>query len=156
MPENLLNLSEGLSNNDLQKTTAVESDVLNGKSFYSGNKNLKAGSMKSHGDGTECNSIGINGNNIYVRIDPGAYLQTAPASGYPEIICDIDSVKDVIGRGRVRVVLEARLGTAGSTPYGHADAYIFNADTGAQIGHTWTESRAMNGGPATSETTCNM
>lgn len=97
MPEKLLCPSYGLSNSDLQRATAVESQVLQGQTFYSGNKNIRIGSMKSHGDGTECNSIGIDGNNIYVRIDPGAYLQTAPSSGYPEIICNIDSVRDVIG-----------------------------------------------------------
>ena len=48
MPDKILNPYNGLSNNALQKATATENDVLIGKTFYSGNNELKTGTSKSH------------------------------------------------------------------------------------------------------------
>lgn len=49
MEENLLSVLTGLSESDIAKATAVVSDVLSGKTFYSGDKNLKTGTMTNRG-----------------------------------------------------------------------------------------------------------
>lgn len=45
MAESLLDKSNGLSISKLSSTTASASDVVSGKTFYSGDKNLKTGSL---------------------------------------------------------------------------------------------------------------
>lgn len=45
MGASLITTGGGLSNSELEKTTATEADVLTGKTFYSGNKELKTGTM---------------------------------------------------------------------------------------------------------------
>lgn len=52
MEENLLSVLTGLSESDIAKATAVVSDVLSGKTFYSGDKNLKTGTMTNRGSWT--------------------------------------------------------------------------------------------------------
>ena len=46
MAKNLLDKSNGLSISKLSSTTASVSDVVSGKTFYSGDKNLKTGSLR--------------------------------------------------------------------------------------------------------------
>lgn len=46
MPTNFLSEVTGLSASKLEKATATEGDVLVGKTFYSGGKTLKTGTMK--------------------------------------------------------------------------------------------------------------
>ena len=46
MPTNLLSEVTGLSASKLGQATSTEGDVLVGKTFYSGNKTLKTGTMK--------------------------------------------------------------------------------------------------------------
>ncbi len=46
MSENLMDPITGLSESKLQLATAIESDVLSGKTFYAGDKVLKTGSYK--------------------------------------------------------------------------------------------------------------
>ena len=45
MPTTFLSSSIGLTNSDLENATASASDVMSGKSFYSGNDTLKYGTM---------------------------------------------------------------------------------------------------------------
>ena len=45
MPDNLLIESTGLTSSDLSLATAIPSDVRSGKTFYSGDKNLKSGTL---------------------------------------------------------------------------------------------------------------
>lgn len=45
MPESILDLSTGLSTSDLALANASESDVLSGKTFYSGSDVLKTGNL---------------------------------------------------------------------------------------------------------------
>ena len=66
MNENLLQPSYGLSNSKLELTTASVSNVLSGKTFYSGDKNLKTGTMTNRG---AWNSTIAPGN--YVTIPSG-------------------------------------------------------------------------------------
>ena len=49
MPDILLDTSTGLTNSDLANTTALISDVLSGKTFYSGDDTLKSGTMTNRG-----------------------------------------------------------------------------------------------------------
>lgn len=46
MAENLMDPITGLSESKLQLATAIESDVVSGKTFYAGDKALKTGSYK--------------------------------------------------------------------------------------------------------------
>ncbi len=49
MPDNLLEPITGLSITKLEKATATSSDVISGKTFYAGDKNLKTGTMVNRG-----------------------------------------------------------------------------------------------------------
>ena len=49
MPDRILNPSNGLSKTKLENTTAAVSDVLSGKTFYSGDDTLKSGTMTNRG-----------------------------------------------------------------------------------------------------------
>ena len=53
MPDNLLIESTGLTSSDLSLATALPSDVMSGKSFYSGNDTLKYGTMTLSATATE-------------------------------------------------------------------------------------------------------
>ena len=53
MPDNLLIESTGLTSSDLSLATATTSDVMSGKSFYSGNDTLKYGIMTLSATATE-------------------------------------------------------------------------------------------------------
>lgn len=55
MSENLIIQSNGLSNSKLELATATEEDVLTGKTFYAGNKELKIGNY---------NGLRLNRSNI--------------------------------------------------------------------------------------------
>lgn len=52
MPNNLLSPEYGLSNSKLEECTANPSDVMNGKTFYSGDKNKKTGTFSFTGNAT--------------------------------------------------------------------------------------------------------
>ena len=85
MPTNLLNVSSGvLSSSNLANATATTGDVLSGKTFYSGNEELKTGTMISRGSSTSAVSVSTSGSNVTYRINQGAYMLNG-SSGYPEI-----------------------------------------------------------------------
>ena len=50
MPEDLLTLSTGVSNAKLESANAVAGDVKSGKTFYAGDKTLKAGTLTLSGN----------------------------------------------------------------------------------------------------------
>lgn len=52
MPDKLLSPEYGLSNSKLEECTANPSDVMNGKTFYSGDKNKKTGTFSFTGNAT--------------------------------------------------------------------------------------------------------
>ena len=59
MPTNLLNISSGvLSSSNLANATATTGDVLSGKTFYSGNEDLKTGTMTNRGAWTSSVAAG--------------------------------------------------------------------------------------------------
>lgn len=81
MPDKLVTPSSGLSNSDLAKANAGTGDVIAGKTFYAGNKNLKTGTMVNRGAwGTTINPGGSvtipqgwhNGSGV-VRANPATY-----------------------------------------------------------------------------------
>ena len=81
MPDKLVTPSSGLSNSDLAKANAGTGDVIAGKTFYAGDKNLKAGTMVNRGAwGTTINPGGSvtipqgwhNGSGV-VRSNPATY-----------------------------------------------------------------------------------
>lgn len=53
MPTKLLSPEYGLSNSKLEECTANPSDVVNGKTFYSGDKSKKTGSLDLSGSAEE-------------------------------------------------------------------------------------------------------
>ena len=85
MPTNLLNVSSGvLSSSNLANATATTGDVLSGKTFYSGDEDLKTGTMISRGSSTSAVSVSTSGSNVTYRINQGAYMLNG-SSGYPEV-----------------------------------------------------------------------
>ena len=55
MPDKLLSPEYGLSNSKLEECTANPSDVMNGKTFYSGDKTKKTGSFSFVGNASDYN-----------------------------------------------------------------------------------------------------
>lgn len=82
----LMDPSGGLSGGKLALANATPGDVIAGKTFYSGNKELKTGTLVERGSIIDSISSGSEPglNDIYVRFPPGAY-RTNASSGYPEI-----------------------------------------------------------------------
>ena len=65
---------------------ATAGQVLEGVHFSSGPEGYyKLGTMKNHGWSTDAVSVGTDGTNMYIRLDPGAYITASAGSGYPEI-----------------------------------------------------------------------
>ena len=92
MPTNLLSPSIGLTNSDLENTTASTSDVMSGKSFYSGNDTLKYGTMTLSATATESDVLSgktffAGSNSIRTgtmrKMDPSTF--TATRLGYNQI-----------------------------------------------------------------------
>ena len=89
MPTKLLSPEYGLSNSKLEECNASSSDVRNGKTFYSGDKNKKTGNLVDHGHITDVVSVvratdQSLGDRAFIRIQPGVYT-TLAGSGYPEV-----------------------------------------------------------------------
>ena len=63
MPENLLTLSQGLSESKLELANATAAQVMTGKTFYAGNKELKTGTLSLTGNATTYNVL--YGNTFY-------------------------------------------------------------------------------------------
>lgn len=63
MPENLLTLSQGLSASKLELANATAAQVMSGKTFYAGNKELKTGTLSLTGNATIYNVL--YGNTFY-------------------------------------------------------------------------------------------
>ena len=85
MPVTLMGPATGLTKSKLALATAMEGDVLSGKTFYGGNdKEIRTGVMINHEAYTEPISHGYSDSILYVRIPQGAYLTNA-SSGCPEI-----------------------------------------------------------------------
>lgn len=65
---------------------ATADQVLEGVHFSSGPEGYyQLGTMKNHGWSTDAVSVGTDGTNMYIRLDPGAYITSSAGSGYPEI-----------------------------------------------------------------------
>ena len=158
MPENILNLSEGIQKSLLNQVTATENDVIVGKSFIGSNGDLKIGAVPDRGQYQYSNRIYVVGDYIAFEDIPEGIYRKNGAVWAPEIRADLETVKNLVGSTskRVRVVATTYLGTRGSTPFGHCDIYIYNADTGEQIGGFSGDSTAMNGPGSNSETTCSL
>lgn len=56
----------GLSSGKLAQATAAESDVLSGKKFYAGNKNLKTGTMHNNGRWPDAEKLTLEGSKIWM------------------------------------------------------------------------------------------
>ncbi len=65
----------GLSSGKLAQATAAESDVLSGKKFYAGNKNLKTGTMHNNGRWPEAQKFTLEGTRIWMYQNQDGYLE---------------------------------------------------------------------------------
>lgn len=92
MPTTFLSPSIGLTNSDLENATASASDVMSGKSFYSGNDTLKYGTMTLSATATESDVVSgktffADSNSIRTgtmrKTDPSTF--TASRLGYNQI-----------------------------------------------------------------------
>lgn len=73
-----------LSASKLALATAVNQDVVQGKTYYSGDKILKTGNLVEHGAVTEAISQAVSNQRVSIRFPQGAY-RTNSGSGYPEL-----------------------------------------------------------------------
>lgn len=69
----------------IQPGNATPEQVLEGIHFTSAQGLNSIGTMKNHGWSTDAVSVGTDGTNMYIRLDPGAYITASGGSGYPEI-----------------------------------------------------------------------
>lgn len=69
----------------VQPGNATPEQVLEGIHFTSAQGLNSIGTMKNHGWSTDAVSVGTDGTNMYIRLDPGAYITASAGSGYPEI-----------------------------------------------------------------------
>lgn len=111
--------------------TAAGSEVLEGKTFTSAAGYKVAGTIPNIGAQTSPMSIGSSSNNIYVRIQKGAYLTPASATAgaannYPEIVIPFSD----FGNANPSNVLEGRTFTsaAGYKKYGNMEAHYGSTD----------------------------
>lgn len=81
----LITTGGGLTNLRLRKANTQPSDVIWGKTFYAGDKNLKTGTLDDCPAISDAISLSNDGpSNLYARFPKGAY-RTAASSGYPEL-----------------------------------------------------------------------
>ena len=98
MSDKLVSPSSGLSNSDLAKANAGTGDVIAGKTFYAGDKNLKTGTIEEREAYTDVSDIVYMNQTALVRIPFGAY-RTPTIAGKPEIRIPIDNVKNALPGG---------------------------------------------------------
>lgn len=166
MPENLLNISEGIPKSLLDQITVTENDVVSGKSFLGSDGLIRVGNIPDLGQyqWTRGFGSGTNPSNSrrYITLNniPEGLYRKNGEDWAPEIRADEEELLNWFGyaksKGRVRVLATTYLGTRGSTPFGHCDINIYNADTGALIGAFSGDSTSMNGPGSNSETTCSL
>ena len=102
MPDKLLSPEYGLSNARLQECTANPSDVISGKTFYSGDKNKKTGVMPDYGYepiGKSCTLYNPgDGIRLYIYL-PNADTNTQDYGGkiIRSLSIPIDQVYNAIG-----------------------------------------------------------
>lgn len=81
----LITTGGGLTNLRLRKANTQPSDVIWGKTFYAGDKNLKTGTLDDRPAISDAISLSNDGpSNLYARFPKGAY-RTAASGGYPEV-----------------------------------------------------------------------
>ena len=112
----------GLGSTKLAATTATAEDVLSGKTFYSGNKTLKTGTMPNRGTAQWAGHIaqGFTDENEYIafrNIPEGAYFANGTDYG-PEIRANKSDVIDFLGGTK-----DAESKTI--TPSGSSQTYTF-------------------------------
>lgn len=94
----LATVGGGLSNSKLAQANAAVGDVVKGKTFYAGDKNLKVGTLEEKGAYTDVNDIVSAEQTVYARIPFGAY-RTPTSVGKPEIRIPISNVKNALPGG---------------------------------------------------------
>ena len=75
----MLSQSPGLSSGKLKNATATSSDVISGKTFYAGDKNLKTGTLEDRPNDVQCPVVtqyDPNTGFVYLALPAGAYRRT--------------------------------------------------------------------------------
>lgn len=94
----------GLSNSKLSATTAGTSHVLSGKTFYSGNKTLKTGTMTNLGSGQAAKAVKDDGTNLVMSSPLGAYTENYTGYSYPVLYSSRSTVASAIGLTAAKLV----------------------------------------------------
>lgn len=97
----LITAGGGLTKLRLRRATAQMYDVISGKTFYAGDKNLKTGTLEERSSYTDVTDIVSAEQTAYIRIPMGAY-RTPTSVGKPEIRVPLDNVKNALPGGNQR------------------------------------------------------
>lgn len=101
----LMDAGGGLSGSKLALANAAEGDVISGKTFYSGNKELKTGTLAERGVETATSAIKWNGD-LYYRIPFGAYRTGSGTDGGSEVKFSASTALSVLGANSRPVISE--------------------------------------------------
>lgn len=120
----------GLTNTKLALATAEARDVIEGITFYSGNKTMKMGTLLTHEKITSATYLGTDDTYLYVGIPFGAY-RGASTSGYPEIRARMsDVIPKVPGGDRANWGATINPGASVTIPKGyHNGSGVVRANT---------------------------
>lgn len=139
----LMNPGGGLTKSKLLLADAVPGDVVAGKNFYAGDKDLKTGTLQEMSSITDSVSFGTDSAKLYFRIPHGAY-RTDAVAGYPEITSDRRGISEsltfvpivIIGGAAVRLssnidsnYVSGVYSTGGNVPYGNGALWNQNSTT---------------------------
>lgn len=99
MPDKLVSPSSGLSNSKLAKANASTGDVLSGKSFYAGDKNLKTGSMVNRGSEQIGGGFAWDNDFVYIQPIPEGYYHRINQESWwdPRVKIDKQKLWELLG-----------------------------------------------------------
>ena len=116
----LMTAGGGLSNSKLEQATAIEKNVLSGKTFYAGNKVLKTGTMPNRGIEQIGGGFAQDSNYFYIQpIPEGYYYNDNPvnASWNPRVKIEKQHVWNQLGGHRDAQTWATSVAAAGDTLY---------------------------------------
>lgn len=93
----LMVAGSGLTERKLLMSTALPSDVISGKTFYSGDKSLKTGTLIERGGSVAAQSYVLYNSNVFLRFPQGAYRTNGGGTGVSETYYPLTSIIQNIG-----------------------------------------------------------
>lgn len=116
----LMTAGGGLSNSKLEQATAIEKNVLSGKTFYAGNKVLKTGTMPNRGLEQIGGGFAQDSNYFYIQpIPEGYYYNDNPVNApwNPRVKIEKQHVWNQLGGHRDAQTWATSVAAAGDTLY---------------------------------------